>query len=77
MALKLKRLKALDVERTELKAGMHADGGGLYLRVAPGGSRQWIFRYKRAGKLIDLGQGGVTSIGLADARGNAADYRKQ
>jgi integrase len=73
--MRLNRLKALDVTRSKLKSGMHADGGGLYLRVATGGSRQWIFRYRKAGKLIDMGLGGTVAVGLAEARSKAADAR--
>jgi hypothetical protein len=32
------RLTALKVERTR-EGGMYADGGGLYLRVTPGGTK--------------------------------------
>ena len=38
------RLTSLRVKRAK-RPGMYADGGSLYLRVAPGGSKQWIFRY--------------------------------
>ena len=72
----LNKLTALKVERAHLKPGMHGDGGGLYLRVAPGGSRQWMFRYRKRGKLTDMGLGGVTSLTLSDARQKAAEARK-
>ena len=32
------------------RRGMHADGGGLYLQVAEGGSKNWLFRYKLHGR---------------------------
>lgn len=73
--MRLHRLKALDVTRSNLKPGMHADGGGLYLRVAPGGSRQWIFRYRKGGRLVDMGLGGVASVSLSKARERAAEAR--
>jgi integrase len=73
--MELKRLRALDVTRTNLEPGMHPDGGGLYLRVAQGGSRQWIFRYRKAGKLTDMGLGGVASVSLTQAREQAAEAR--
>jgi integrase len=73
--MRLNRLKALDVTRSKLRPGMHSDGGGLYLRVASGGSRQWIFRYRKAGRLVDMGLGGVVAVSLAHARSKAADAR--
>ena len=30
--------------------GYYADGGNLYLRVAPGGTKGWIFRFALAGQ---------------------------
>jgi integrase len=73
--MRLNRLKALDLTRSKLKSGMHADGGGLYLRIAQGGSKQWIFRYRKGGRLIDMGLGGVNSVSLARARGRAGEAR--
>jgi integrase len=35
--------------------GMHPDGGGLYLRVTPGGTRSWMFRYARAVNIRSTG----------------------
>ena len=41
----------------ERKPGMHADGGGLYLRIGSVGARSWIFRYQVAGIRHDMGLG--------------------
>ena len=38
--------------------GMYGDGGTLYLRVAPGGSKSWIQRLTIEGKRCDIGLGG-------------------
>ncbi len=57
-----------------LGPGMHADGGGLYLRVDDS-RRTWIFRYRRAGKLRDMGLGRAADVSLADARRRAAEAR--
>jgi Arm domain-containing DNA-binding protein len=38
------KLKALNVAR-EKRPGTYGDGGGLYLQVAKGGSKSWIFRF--------------------------------
>jgi Arm domain-containing DNA-binding protein len=73
--MRLNRLKALEVTRSRLKPVMHADGGGLYLRVARGGSRQWIFRYRKNGKLADMGLGGVAAVSLGEARTKATEAR--
>ena len=52
----LNRLTALKVARAK-RPGMYADGGSLYLRVAEGGSKQWVFRYVTNGRLRDMGIG--------------------
>ena len=53
-----------------------ADGGGLYLVIAPNGSRSWVLRTVIKGKRSDLGLGGVTVVTLAEAREQAAHLRK-
>jgi integrase len=75
MARTLNRLSALKVERTK-RPGMYADGGGLYLRVAEGGSKQWIFRYVTNGRLRDMGIGPCHTLTLAVARERATEARK-
>jgi len=55
---------------------MYADGGSLYLRVAEGGSKQWIFRYVTNGRLRDMGLGPVHTLTLAEARERATEARK-
>lgn len=62
-----------------LKAGRHADGGGLYLLVKEGGARSWVFRYMIDRRSRDAGLGpaaGPGMITLADARDLAEDHRK-
>src|SRR5271165_1177103 len=50
--------------------GRHSDGNGLYLAVRPGGSRQWMFLYRRDGKLKEMGLGSpAKGVTLAMARG--------
>jgi len=56
--------------------GYHADGGILYHRIAPGGSRGWIFRYAQHGRTHDMGLGPYPEISLADARQLAFTYRR-
>jgi integrase len=55
--------------------GKHADGEGLYLVVAPGGARKWVFRYMRDGRAREMGLGKATGAGLADARRKTAEAR--
>jgi integrase len=71
----LNRLSTLKVGKTR-KPGMYADGGGLYLRVAEGGSKQWIFRYVTNGRMRDMGIGPCHTLTLAEARERATEARK-
>ncbi len=50
------------------KAQRFADGGGLYLLVAPSGSKSWVLRTLVKGKRCDLGLGSATLVTLAEAR---------
>jgi integrase len=64
-----------------LAAGRHADGGGLYLQVLPGGTRSWLFRYDMQSKSHWLGLGPVNAGKLGDclseARRKAGEARAQ
>lgn len=73
MARPLNRLSARQV--ATLGAGLHADGGGLYLQVSKTGSRSWIFRYRLNGRLRDMGLGSARDISLQEARQEAAAAR--
>jgi integrase len=68
------KLKALDVQR--LQPGLHPDGGGLYLQVAPGGGRSWLYRYSLHGKEHRIGLGSVSAVPLKLARQLAAQARQ-
>ena len=57
MTRMLGRLSAVRVQSVR-KRGYYGDGGGLYLRVAPGGAKGWIFRYGGRGQRRDMGLGG-------------------
>jgi hypothetical protein len=39
------------------RPGLHADGHGLYLPVGRRGTKSWIYRYRRDGRLRDMGLG--------------------
>jgi hypothetical protein len=54
---------------------MHRDGNCLYLKADSSGSRRWILRTMVQGKRRDIGLGGLTTTGLAEARVMAQIYR--
>jgi integrase len=58
------------------KIGLHSDGGCLYLKVAPGGTASWVFRYMRQGRTRNLGLGSVGTFDLAEARDKARQLRQ-
>ena len=58
------------------KRGYYNDGGGLYLRVAKGGSKQWVYRFTVNGRLREMGLGSVATRSLEEAREKAREYRK-
>ena len=63
------RVKAL------AKPGRHADGGGLYLRIRPSGTRSWVYNYTIAGRRRDVGLGSADDVSLVEARALAARCR--
>jgi len=82
MANRTEPLTALEV-RTITKPGLHADGDGLYLHVSKSGAKSWIFRWKRDGRLRDMGLGSARvdkttrgTFSLAEARDKALTCRK-
>jgi hypothetical protein len=70
------KLTALDVTRAKGPSVLH-DGGGLYLRVSTTGAKSWVFRFQIDGRRRDMGLGPFPAISLAEARGRAAEHRKQ
>ena len=72
------RLTARAVQTARPRTGTRrmADGGGLYLRVAPSGAKSWILRTVIQGRRCDLGLGSVTLVSLAEAREQAVHLRK-
>jgi hypothetical protein len=62
-----------------IKPGRHADGGNLYLRIAPSGTRQWTFFFQLNGKQREMGLGnaGPGRMTLAEARDKAMEARRQ
>ncbi|MGO8847738.1 MAG: tyrosine-type recombinase/integrase [Methylocella sp.] len=74
MVKKINRLSARTVA-TLTKPGRHADGGCLYLKIDPGGSKRWTFMWMRDGKQREVGLGSVIAVTLAKAREIAASFR--
>lgn len=75
MARAVNRLSALFV-KSVTAPGRYADGNRLYLRVAPGGSKQWTIVFRRDGKWREMGLGGVNDIPLKRARELADQHRQ-
>ncbi len=57
--------------------GRYADGGGLYLVVSAGGSKQWAFLFRWSGRRLEMGLGGTGAVTLAKAREKAREAREQ
>ena len=67
--------------RTHDTPGLLGDGDGLWLRVQKGGSKNWIFIYRRGKERVELGLGGygrgTAPVSLALAREKAEGIRQQ
>jgi integrase len=65
---------------TQVKAlktpGLHADGGGLYLRVDEAGARRWVYIFHTAGRRREMGLGSLEAVPLGKARDLADDARR-
>ena len=70
----LHRLNALSVTSAKVPGYFH-DGGGLYLQVAPAGSKSWVLRFSIGGKRREMGLGPCPEVSLAAARRLAAEAR--
>ncbi len=69
--LKSNQLKAIN------KPGMYRVGLGLYLRMAPGGSKQFVQRIVIQGKRCDIGLGGWPATSLSEAKEKALCNRAE
>ena len=75
MARQIGRLSAIAVSKKK-KVGLYADGGGLNLQIAKGGSKSWIFRFMLNGKARSMGLGSFHTYSLAEARDMALECRR-
>lgn len=74
----VKELTVAQIRRLT-EPGFFAVGGatGLYLKVAPKGSRSWILRVTVGSKRKDIGLGGYPDVSLSLAREKARDCREK
>lgn len=75
MSRALNRMTARKVASLK-QAGRHADGGGLYLRITPGGAKSWVFMTSSGGKRAEIGLGAESAVPLGTARKLAAEMRE-
>jgi integrase len=75
------RNKLSETRIRTLQTGIHSDGDGLYLRVRKGGSRQWLFIYRRGDVRKEIGLGGygqgTAPVSLVLAREKAEAIRQR
>ena len=76
MARETQRLTALKVEKGK-NSGMYPDGAGLYLRVTPDGTKNWVLRYMLDRRPHWMGLGPLALYGLQEARAKALDARRK
>jgi integrase len=73
---KMTALRVAAIARSKVP-GYYGDGGGLFLQISRFGTASWVFRYRVAGRLREMGLGSLDTIGLADARERARKAREQ
>ena len=71
-----KQLNMKALERIR-ETGRHAVGNGLYLQIATGGARSWVYHYQQHGRRHDLGLGPFPAVTLAMAREAITKVRQQ
>jgi integrase len=69
------KLTALAITQAK-RRGYFGDGGGLFLQVSASGAKSWVFRFKKGGRLREMGLGATHTVSLAEARQKALECRK-
>jgi integrase len=69
------RLTAAQVKGID-QPGKHPIGGGLYLQVAGGGSKSWLYRYQINNRRRWMGLGGYPEVSLSKARDLRDDFKR-
>ena len=72
----VQRKLTVKIVRAINEPGFYGDGDTLFLRVAPGGSKQWVQRLTVHGRRRSIGLGGVSWVTLAEAREAALENRR-
>ena len=72
-------LKSALSVRNVTQIGYHRCDPGLYLQVARGGTKSWLYRFKSPikSKQREMGLGSLELVSLKEARQLAVDCRKQ
>ena len=73
MPLNDKQIRAL---KPEEKAKKYFDGGGMYLEVAPNGSKKWRLKYRIGGVEKRISLGVYPQVSLSEAREKCFELRK-
>jgi integrase len=76
-----RRAAGLSAQKVKTAApGRYGDGNGLYLLVRSADARFWVFRYKVAGRMREMGLGragaDAAAVTLAEARAKAAGLHR-
>ena len=69
-------MSSIEVARLR-KPGRYAVGHGAYLQVTGDHGRSWVFRYEKDGRGRYIGLGSCSLVGLAEAREQALELRRQ
>ena len=75
MSIKATSVRGVSALLKAGKAGQHAAGGGLYLKVNGENKGSWFFRYKIDGKTRRMGLGSTDTVSLAEARQMTAEQK--
>ncbi|MGN6467388.1 MAG: tyrosine-type recombinase/integrase, partial [Rhizobiaceae bacterium] len=70
-------LSAREVEALMNKPGTHRADENLFLQVRDDGTKSWVFRFSRGGRMRVLGLGPAAHVPYNEARATAADYRSK
>lgn len=65
-------LSATNINSKTLPVGLHTDRDNLALKIQKDGRRSWVFRYMIKGVRREMGLGSPATVGLKDARTEAA-----
>ena len=73
--MKHNQLTAREVQ-TVKSPGYYGDGSGLYLYIAPAGTKSWVYRFGWQGRTREMGLGGLDTFNLQEARERARECRQ-